>query len=153
MPTAAIYVVFLGLCQAFFMGLLFLLSGYFTPPAYDHKGHNQFLKDRLIRLGIPMVIFVGLVEPVVDYIVALFQWLFPRLFSELLRHIHILWIWNNVVYLSPAVLCLCIRRLATRSAKAYPGPSISKKCSNLCFRITAWRSQLRCQTGLSNGLF
>jgi len=71
MPTAAIYVVFLGLVQAFFMGLLFLLSGYFTPPAYDHKGHKQFLKDRLIRLGIPMVIFVGLVEPAVDYVVAL----------------------------------------------------------------------------------
>jgi glucan biosynthesis protein C len=71
MPTAAIYVVFLGLVQAFFMGLLFLLSGYFTPPSYERKGHKQFLKDRLIRLGIPMVIFVGLLEPAVDYIVAL----------------------------------------------------------------------------------
>jgi hypothetical protein len=69
MPSAAIYVVFLGLCQAFFMGLLFLLSGYFTPSAYDRKGGHQFIKDRLIRLGIPMVVFVGLVEPAVDYVV------------------------------------------------------------------------------------
>jgi glucan biosynthesis protein C len=69
MPTAAVYVAFLGLCQAFFMGLLFLLSGYFTAPAYDKKGGHQFLKDRLIRLGIPMVVFLGLVEPAVDYVV------------------------------------------------------------------------------------
>ena len=69
MPTAAVYVVFLGLCQAFFMGLLFLLSGYFTAPAYDKKGGHNFLKDRLIRLGVPMVIFIGLVEPAVDYVV------------------------------------------------------------------------------------
>jgi glucans biosynthesis protein C len=71
MPTAAIYVAFLGLCQAFFMGLLFLLSGYFTPPAYDHKGQKQFLRDRIIRLGMPMVAFIGFVEPAIDYIVAL----------------------------------------------------------------------------------
>jgi glucan biosynthesis protein C len=69
MPTAAVYVVFPGLCQAFFMGLLFLLSGYFTPPAYDKKGGHNFLKDRLIRLGIPMIIFIGLIEPAVDYVV------------------------------------------------------------------------------------
>lgn len=71
MPTATIYVVFLGLVQAFFMGLLFMLSGYFTPPSYDRKGHTQFLRDRLIRLGVPMVVFLGLVEPAVDYVVAL----------------------------------------------------------------------------------
>jgi glucan biosynthesis protein C len=71
MPSGAVYVVFLGLVQAFFMGLLFLLSGYFTPSAYDRKGHKQFLRDRLIRLGIPMVVFLGFVEPAVNYVVAL----------------------------------------------------------------------------------
>lgn len=71
MPTAAVYVVFIGLVQAFFMGLLFLLSGYFTPSSYDRKGNKQFLKDRLIRLGIPMLVFISIIEPVVDYVVAL----------------------------------------------------------------------------------
>jgi glucan biosynthesis protein C len=71
MPTAVIYVTFLGLVQAFFMGLLFLISGYFTPSSYDRKGSRKFVKDRLIRLGLPMVIFVGLLEPIVDYIVAI----------------------------------------------------------------------------------
>jgi glucan biosynthesis protein C len=71
MPTGAIYVSFMGLVQAFFMGLLFLFSGYFTPAAYDRKGHSLFLKDRLLRLGVPMVAFLGFVEPAVDYVVAL----------------------------------------------------------------------------------
>ena len=69
MPSAAGYVVFLGIAQAFYMGLLFLLSGYFTPSAYDHKGSSRFMKDRFIRLGVPMVAFVGFVEPAVDYLV------------------------------------------------------------------------------------
>lgn len=69
MPSAAGYVVFLGIAQAFYMGLLFLLSGYFTPPAYDHKGSKKFMTDRFIRLGIPMVAFVGFVEPAVNYVV------------------------------------------------------------------------------------
>jgi len=69
MPSAAGYVVFLGIAQAFYMGLLFLLSGYFTPAAYDHKGSKKFMTDRLIRLGIPMVVFLGFVEPAVDYVV------------------------------------------------------------------------------------
>jgi len=43
--------------QAFSMGLFFLIAGYFTPSSYDHKGPRQFLKDRLLRLGIPMLCF------------------------------------------------------------------------------------------------
>ena len=70
-PEAAIYGAFQGIAQAFFMGLLFFLAGYFTPPSFDRKGPKRFLKDRLIRLGIPIVVFAIFVEPVVDYAVAL----------------------------------------------------------------------------------
>ena len=70
MPSALVFVVFMGICQAFFMGLLFLLSGYFTPAAYDRKGAHGFMRDRLIRFGVPMVVFLGFVEPAVDYLVA-----------------------------------------------------------------------------------
>jgi len=71
MPTAAIYLTFQSLIQAFFMGLLFLISGYFTPPAFDRKGNAHFLRDRLVRLGLPMLAFLGFIEPAVDYIVAM----------------------------------------------------------------------------------
>src|SRR5688572_11329355 len=41
--------------QAWFMGCFFLISGYFTPPSYDRKGASGFLKDRLLRLGLPLL--------------------------------------------------------------------------------------------------
>ncbi len=43
--------------QAFSMGLLFMIAGYFTPGSYDRKGPRQYLKDRLLRLGIPMLCY------------------------------------------------------------------------------------------------
>lgn len=42
---------------AWFMGLFFLLSGYFTPASFDRKGARTFLKDRFIRLGLPILLF------------------------------------------------------------------------------------------------
>jgi glucans biosynthesis protein C len=50
--------------QAFFMGLLFLIAGYFVPEAYDRKGQGRFLRDRFIRLGIPSLFYMLVVHPV-----------------------------------------------------------------------------------------
>lgn len=50
--------------QAWFMGAFFLLAGYFTPGSYDRKGAGAFLKDRLVRLGIPIVLFVFVLSPI-----------------------------------------------------------------------------------------
>jgi glucan biosynthesis protein C len=44
---------FCSINQAYFMGLFLLISAYFVPGSYDRKGAARFLKDRLIRLGIP----------------------------------------------------------------------------------------------------
>lgn len=46
---------FFAVNAAFFMGLLFLLAGYFVAHAYDRKGAAGFLKGRFIRLGIPLL--------------------------------------------------------------------------------------------------
>jgi len=50
------------------MGLFFLLAGYFTPGAYDRKGYKRFLQDRLLRLGLPLLLYDLLVHPLVAYI-------------------------------------------------------------------------------------
>ena len=50
--------------QTFFMGFFFLISGYFVPTSYDHKGGRAFLQDRLVRLGIPLVVFAVLLGPI-----------------------------------------------------------------------------------------
>ena len=43
---------------AFFMGLFFLISGYFVPASYDKQGASVFVRKKLIRLGIPLL-FMG----------------------------------------------------------------------------------------------
>jgi len=53
--------------QAFSMGLFFMIAGYFTPGSYDRKGPRQFLKDRLLRLGIPMLCYDFIIGPLMAY--------------------------------------------------------------------------------------
>lgn len=41
---------------AFFMGLFFFIAGYFVPRSYDKQGVWVFVKKKLLRLGIPVVL-------------------------------------------------------------------------------------------------
>jgi glucans biosynthesis protein C len=50
--------------QAYFMGFLFFIAGYFVPSSFDRKGFGMFIKDRCIRLGLPTLIFMLLIHPV-----------------------------------------------------------------------------------------
>src|SRR5581483_2728240 len=61
--------------QAYFMGFLFLIAGYFVPRAFDVKGPVRFLRDRAIRLGIPSLIFMLIIQPVTVY------WLLRRFYE------------------------------------------------------------------------
>jgi glucan biosynthesis protein C len=51
--------------QAFSMGLFFLISGYFTPGSYERKGPRRFFKDRLLRLGIPILCYDLVIGPLI----------------------------------------------------------------------------------------
>ncbi len=62
--SSLILFVFVLFNQAWFMGALFLLAGYFTPAAYERKGAPRFLKDRLWRLGIPLIFFMFVLGPI-----------------------------------------------------------------------------------------
>lgn len=54
--------------QGFFMGLYFFISAYFVVPSYNKKGKWFFLRDKLKRLGIPILLTVFIIDPVVLYI-------------------------------------------------------------------------------------
>ncbi len=60
--------LFVTFNQAWFLGLFFLISGYFSPGSFDHKGPRQYIKDRLIRLGIPLLIFFFVLNPITVFI-------------------------------------------------------------------------------------
>ena len=46
------------------MSLLFLIAGYFSPQSLDCKGQRRFVRDRLIRLGLPLVVFYFVLNPI-----------------------------------------------------------------------------------------
>jgi peptidoglycan/LPS O-acetylase OafA/YrhL len=56
--------IFVLVNQSWFMGALFLLAGYFTPGSFDRKGARPFLTTKLVRLGIPILAALLLLEPV-----------------------------------------------------------------------------------------
>ena len=64
LPAFLALLVFALVNQGWFMGAFFLLAGYFTPGSYDRKGPGSFLKDRLLRLGIPLAIFYFVLNPI-----------------------------------------------------------------------------------------
>ncbi|MFX1477365.1 MAG: acyltransferase family protein [Promethearchaeota archaeon] len=59
-----------GVFQTSLLGLFFLLGGYFTPKSYDRKGVRSFWKERLIRLGIPLILYIVLINPLMIYILS-----------------------------------------------------------------------------------
>jgi glucan biosynthesis protein C len=65
-PALAVKIPFLfwqGHLQAFFMGLLFFIAGYFAERSIARKGKGHFLRDRLVRLGAPTLFFMLVIWP------------------------------------------------------------------------------------------
>ncbi len=55
--------VFALVNQGWFMGAFFLIAGYFTPGSFDRKGVGAFIKDKLLHLGIPLLVFYFVLSP------------------------------------------------------------------------------------------
>src|SRR6516225_2354354 len=55
--------LFTGFNQAFFMGLFFLLAGYFTPGAVERHGPFAYLRERALRLGLPLLLYFLVLSP------------------------------------------------------------------------------------------
>jgi glucan biosynthesis protein C len=49
--------------RSFFMSLFFMISGYFMVGAYERNGFARFMRNRFVRLGIPVLAFAALMLP------------------------------------------------------------------------------------------
>jgi hypothetical protein len=58
----------LGIGWLFGLGLFFLIAGRLTAASLERKGSARFVKERLVRLGIPLVLFTLLVSPPLEYV-------------------------------------------------------------------------------------
>ena len=64
---AVLVMLLLGIGSSFLLGLFFMISGYFTPGPYNRKGPSPFVADRLKRLGIPLVFYAVVINPLLTY--------------------------------------------------------------------------------------
>jgi len=62
-PGTKLLSFFCGINQAYFMGLFFLLAGYFTPSSYARHGAWTYAKERMLRLGVPWLFFGFVLGP------------------------------------------------------------------------------------------
>ncbi len=62
-PSSLILILFCTYNQAFSMGLFFLIAGSLTPSAIARHGAREFLRERLLRLGAPLLVFILAIGP------------------------------------------------------------------------------------------
>ena len=60
-----VFGIWQGHLQSFFMGLLFLLAGSFAGPSLDRKGPRAFLRERALRLGLPALLYMAVLHPLI----------------------------------------------------------------------------------------
>lgn len=65
--------------QSFFMGLLFFVAAFFAEKSLRHRGASAFLRERLMRLGLPLVLYVAVIHPFIVYIINPWNARFPPL--------------------------------------------------------------------------
>ena len=61
--SSLLLVFFCTFNQAWFMGLFFLLAGYYTPASLQAAGSWHYLRHRLQRLGIPLLVYGFVIGP------------------------------------------------------------------------------------------
>ncbi len=55
--------------QAWFMGILFFLAAFFAARSLAKRGPAAFAKERLFRLGVPLLIYVFVIDPFIQYFI------------------------------------------------------------------------------------
>ena len=58
-----------SLNQSFFMGFFVLVSAYFVVGSLQRKGRDLFTRDRLVRLGIPLLVWILVINPLILLII------------------------------------------------------------------------------------
>lgn len=67
--TTLFFGIIQSFIQAYSLGLLFLVAGYFVPASFSRKGGARFLQDRAVRLGVPALIYMLIINPAILYYV------------------------------------------------------------------------------------
>jgi len=118
-PSVMLPLIFITTCQAFFMAMFFMISAYFMVPSYNRKGPGLFIRDRLLRLGIPLAIFYFILNPLTIFFIQRIKdglniGFFPFLVENKYFGFGPMWFVEALLYFSIFYL---IFRLITRKSK------------------------------------
>lgn len=127
--TPILLTVFTAINQCWFMSMFFAISAWVTPAAVDRKGVPSFVRSRLLRLGIPLIVYYFLLNPSVRYLVVCIesgerQGYFKFMSEQAAQEFGLgpLWFVLALLLFSGAYLFFR-RRLGTVSSASLPFPS------------------------------
>jgi glucans biosynthesis protein C len=69
MPSRLVFGLYGSFTQAWFMGLLFFLAAFFAARSLAKRGTGVFLRERLFRLGLPLLAYMFVIEPIIRYFI------------------------------------------------------------------------------------
>jgi peptidoglycan/LPS O-acetylase OafA/YrhL len=118
------WTVLAGFNDVFFMSLMFFISGLFVTDSLGRKGAGGFLRDRLMRLGIPFAIAAAMLAPLAYYPAYLLDGGIPAAYVSTLLSLPN---WNG----GPAwflgvlmILALVVAAISAAAPRALPGLAV-----------------------------
>ena len=69
MVSRILFALYGSFTQAWFMGILFFLAAFFAARSLAKRGPAAFAKERLFRLGVPLLIYMFVIDPFVGYFI------------------------------------------------------------------------------------
>jgi fucose 4-O-acetylase-like acetyltransferase len=124
--SAVVLTLYTTIAQAFTLAFFMMISSYFNPPAYDRKGPGAFVKDKLKRLGIPLLFFWAVLNPLLVIMIRVLEGQppippdvpFPTFWARA-AHVGPMWFVEALLIFS---LAYVVWRLATARRGTAPAP-------------------------------
>ncbi len=113
--------------QSFFMGLLFFVSAYFAHASLSRRGPASFIRERLIRLGLPTLLYMLVIHPFILLVLNPWDHNFgptPKYYFNYLSSGRFIGE-SGPLWFAFALLIFCLVLVAWRSARPAPPPSTS----------------------------
>lgn len=122
--TFPFFALFVVTNQAFFMGMFFMIGGFFTPSSYDRKGAFRFLKDRFLRLGIPIIFYMLFIHPLTLLLLHVSVWNssgnsidLVRQYLQGCKEFHVGPLWFTEILLLFGIIYVVYRQIAGRGSR------------------------------------
>jgi peptidoglycan/LPS O-acetylase OafA/YrhL len=69
LPMKVAFVFWQAHLQSFFMGVLFLVAGYYANGSLGRRGAAPYVRERLVRLGLPTLLYMLVIGPLILFVI------------------------------------------------------------------------------------